>query len=113
MPDALLAAMPPILHALIEAGSGPILRPRGASRTLTSPPMMPGPRRTLPASGAISQVAKLSPISASTPSVIACPDRLVPAARKVTGRPCSRATASTARTSSSLSTTATTSGISR
>jgi hypothetical protein len=29
MPEALLAAMPPILQALIEAGSGPILRRRG------------------------------------------------------------------------------------
>ena len=30
MPLALLAAMPPSLQALMEAGSGPILRPRGA-----------------------------------------------------------------------------------
>jgi hypothetical protein len=29
MPLALLATMPPILQALIEAGSGPILRPKG------------------------------------------------------------------------------------
>jgi hypothetical protein len=43
MPEALLAAMPPILQALIEAGSGPIFLPCGASRRLTSPPMMPGP----------------------------------------------------------------------
>jgi hypothetical protein len=41
MPEALLAAMPPILQALIDAGSGPIFLPNGARR-LTSPPMMPG-----------------------------------------------------------------------
>jgi hypothetical protein len=47
------------------------------------------------------------------PSVIACPERLVPAARKVTGRPLRCATASTWRTSSSLSTTAMISGVRR
>ena len=40
MPEELLAAMPPILQASMEAGSGPILRPKNASRRLASPPIM-------------------------------------------------------------------------
>src|ERR1019366_10222146 len=42
--------------------------------------MMPGPTRTVAASGPISQVAKPSPISASTLSVTAWPERLGPGA---------------------------------
>ena len=99
--------------APIDAGSGPIFRPCGASRRLTSPPTMPGPTRTWLASSASSKVAKPSPISASTPSEMAWPDRLVPAARKVTGVRFCRAAVNTARASFSDSMTATTCGISR
>ena len=41
------------------------------------------PTRTVAASGPISQVAKASPMRTRIPSVTACPERLVPAARKV------------------------------
>ena len=44
MPLALLAAMPPIIAASIEAGSGPILRPSGASLRLAAAPITPGCR---------------------------------------------------------------------
>ena len=113
MPELLLAAMPPILAALIEAGSGPILRPSGARRRLTSAPTMAGPTCTVLPPAPMWQVARPSPSSTSTPSVTAWPHRLVPAARKVTGRPWSRAMRVTSQTSASSFTTATTSGMRR
>ncbi len=85
MPLALLAAMPPIIAASIDAGSGPILRPSGASRRLAAAPMTPGCSVTVAASAPTAQPRQPSPSSTSTESVIAWPDRLVPAARKVTG----------------------------
>ena len=86
MPLALLAAMPPIIAASIDAGSGPILRPKRASRRFAAAPITPGCSVIgLPRPAPISQRRQLSPSSTSTESVIACPDRLVPAARNVTG----------------------------
>ncbi len=89
MPLALLATMPPILQALIEAGSGPILRPNGASQAFAWAPMTPGCRRICAPSARISRPFQLSPRTSSTESLMAWPERLVPAARKVTGT-CSR-----------------------
>ncbi|MNN39837.1 hypothetical protein D3C81_1538890 [compost metagenome] len=85
MPLALLATIPPILQALIEAGSGPILRPNGASQALAWAPITPGCRRICVPWPRISRPFQLSPSTISTESLIAWPDRLVPAARKVTG----------------------------
>src|SRR5512138_711785 len=64
MPLALLAAMPPIMAELIEAGSGPILRPYGASRRLACAPTTPGCSRMRRPSSRISQ--RLQPSPATT-----------------------------------------------
>ena len=58
MPEELFAAMPPILQASIEAGSGPILRPKNASRRLASPPIIAGPSRTTAEAGSKAKLAK-------------------------------------------------------
>ena len=42
IPDALLAAIPPIIAALIEAGSGPIFLPYRASKAFARAPVIPG-----------------------------------------------------------------------
>jgi hypothetical protein len=107
IPLALLAAMPPIIAASIDAGSGPILRPNGASLRLAAAPMTPGCSAIVwsSPSPSIRQPRQLSPSSTSTESVTACPARLVPAARNVTGVPCFAASASSRTTSSSDSTT--------
>ncbi|MCY1460361.1 hypothetical protein D9M71_779140 [compost metagenome] len=113
MPLALLATMPPILQALIEAGSGPILRPKGASQALAWAPITPGCRRICWPWWRISRPFQLSPSTISTESLMAWPDRLVPAARKVTGTRSRWASLSRATTSSSDSTRTTSLGISR
>jgi hypothetical protein len=113
MPLALLATMPPILQALIEAGSGPILRPNGASQALACAPITPGCRRICVPWPRISRPFQLSPSTISTESLIACPERLVPAARKVTGTRSRWASFSSVTTSSSDSTRITSFGISR
>ena len=113
MPLALLAAMPPIIAASIDAGSGPILRPSGASLRFATPPITPGCSVTVRASSAIATPRQPSPSITSTESLSAWPERLVPAARNVTGV-CRRAQhSSSRRTSLSLSTTTTSLGTSR
>src|SRR5215475_1153194 len=94
--------MPPIFAALMEAGSGPILRRYAARNRFASAPMIPGWSRIVSAPGLIDQSRHPSPSSARTESLIACPERLVPAARKVTGVPCARHAARSAMTSVSL-----------
>ena len=113
MPLALLAAMPPIIAVSIEAGSGPILRPSGASARLAIAPITPGCSVIDCASSAIRSLRQPSPSSTSTESLRAWPDRLVPAARNVTGVAARVQHCSTRRTSSSLSTTTTSSGTRR
>ena len=81
MPDELLAAIPPIIAAPMEAGSGPILRPCGASRRLASAPITPGCRAIKEPSWEIREPFHPSPSTINTLSVIACPDSDVPAAR--------------------------------
>ncbi len=105
--------MPPIIAASIDAGSGPILRPWGARRRLASAPMTPGCKVIVAASAPTLQPRQRSPSSIRTESVIACPDRLVPAARKVTGVPSRAQSERSAITSSSLSTTTASFGTSR
>ena len=85
MPLALLAAMPPIIAASIEAGSGPILLPSGASLRLAAAPITPGCSVINAPSAATSMPRQPSPSMTRTESLIAWPERLVPAARNVTG----------------------------
>ncbi len=104
MPLALLAAMPPIIAVSIEAGSGPILRPSGARRRLAIAPITPGPSVMVWASPATATRLHASPSRTRTESLIACPERLVPAARNVTGALRFAHAARTATTSASAST---------
>ena len=113
MPLALLAAMPPIIAASIEAGSGPILRWKGSSRRFACAPITPGCSEIVQPPAPTWQPCQPSPSITSTESLIACPDRLVPAARKVSGVPSSRACRSSVCSSASLSSTTISSGTSR
>ena len=113
MPLALLAAMPPIIAASIDAGSGPILRPNGARRRLATAPITPGCSVMVLPSALGTQRCQSSVSITSTESLIAWPERLVPAARNVTGVAC-RAHRCRRRTSSaSLAMTTTSCGTSR
>jgi len=53
MPLALFAAMPPIMAELMEAGSGPIFLPKGASQAFARAPTTPGWSEIVDASGEI------------------------------------------------------------
>ena len=57
----------------------------GASRRLAAAPITPGCSVMVSPPAPISQPRQLSPSITSTESLIACPERLVPAARNVTG----------------------------
>ncbi len=113
MPLALLATIPPILQALIEAGSGPILRPNGASQALAWAPMTPGCSLICSPWPRTSRPFQLSPSTIRTESLMAWPDKLVPAARKVMGTRSRWASLISPTTSSSDSTRTTSLGIRR
>lgn len=124
MPDELLATMPPIMQDSMDAGSGPILYwveslcffLYAASRRFTSPPIRPGSRVIVLPSSSIWYLRHALPLWLSfmrTESVMAWPEREVPAARNVTGVSCSRAFASVCTTSSSVKTRTTACGLSR
>ena len=105
--------MPPIMHAPIDAGSGPIFRPRGARTAFASAPMTPG-SSTMRSPRSFTSRRFQPPASTSKiESVTAWPERLVPAARNVTGNPSRSARASRRTTSSSVRTFTTTFGTSR
>ena len=101
MPEALLATMPPTMQLPIEAGSGPNRRSYRASIRLTRAPTRPGWRVMLSSSGWKVHFSQFFPATSSTLSERAWPDRLVPAARKVTERPSAKHRRSTSATSSS------------
>ena len=86
MPEALLATIPPTMQLPIEAGSGPKCRPKGARCWFTLAPTMPGCSVTVVSSW-YSHFSQCLPATTKMLSVMACPEREVPAARKVTGRP--------------------------
>ena len=71
MPLALLAAMPPIIAASIDAGSGPILRANGASRRLAAAPITPGCSAIVAPSALGTHARQPSPSTTSTESLIA------------------------------------------
>ncbi len=100
MPLELLARMPPIMAAWSDAGSGPILARQAFSRALTAPPTTPGPTRTFRPPSRTSTFRQSRDKSTRSPSVTACPDRLVPAARNVTGTLWVRQSANSWRTCS-------------
>ncbi len=100
MPAALLATIPPIMQALMEAGSGPILRPSGARKAFASAPMTPGSSAMRPPPSSIRQPRQPPARTTSTESEMDWPERLVPAARKVRCTP-SRDPRATRRATSS------------
>ena len=85
MPLALLAAIPPIMQWLIEAGSGPIFRRYGARQALASAPRIPGSSEIFSPSPWMVRFLHPPARTTRTESVTDWPDRLVPAARNVTG----------------------------
>ena len=87
MPDELFATTPPSVQAPSLAGSGPSLRPWAARRALTCRTVAPGPTRTLAPPSRISMSRKCRRVSTRMPSVTACPLRLVPPDRNVSGTP--------------------------
>ena len=86
MPEALFMTIPPTMALLTEAGSGANFRPKGANSSFTRCPIIPGCRVISLWSGDILYFSQCLPATMSMESLMACPDRLVPAARKVTGR---------------------------
>ena len=85
IPLALLATIPPIIAEPTEAGSGPILRPNGLRIWFKRAPTIPAWLRITAPLSSTSYFSQPCEASTSTESVDACPERLVPAARKVTG----------------------------
>ena len=100
MPEALFITMPPAIALRIEAGSGGKRYPKGFSTSLIRAPTTPGWSRTARPPSSTSQRSQCLPATTSTESLTACPERLVPAARKVRGTS-SRAAARMMRTISS------------
>ena len=78
---------PPTVAAPLEAGSGPSLRPNGASCALARASTIPQPTASTspPSSGRAQEKRRRT--STRIPSPWDCPLRLVPAARKVIVRP--------------------------
>ena len=113
MPDELLATTPPMVQAPSLAGSGPNLRPYGASRAFSARTVTPGWTRTRAPSSSTSMPLKLRRTSTRTPSVRAWPLRLVPPERKVSGTPWAALARSSRPTSSALPATTTACGIRR
>src|ERR1039458_6082562 len=113
IPLALFARMPPIVHVAIEAGSGPIFRPKGRRARFAWAPITPGWTRILAPFPSTVRPRKPRAVSTRMPSVMDWPERLVPAERKTSGTPCARETAKRPRTSSALRAWTTASGTSR
>ena len=90
IPPELLATTPPTQATSVLAGSGPSLRPCGASTRLAWPSTVPGLTRASVPPSSTATPAKWRRTSIRMPSLCPCPLRLVPPARKVTGIPCSR-----------------------
>lgn len=113
MPEALLATTPPTVQAMALAGSGPRILPYRARVALARTTVVPGRMRARAPSSRASMPVKCRRTSTRMSSPWAWPLRLVPAARKTTWRPWSRAYASTAATSSMVSGSTTTCGTNR
>ena len=112
MPDELFATTPPSVQAPSLAGSGPSLRPWAARRALTCRIVAPGPTRTRAPSSSTSMRRKWRRVSARIPPVTACPERLVPPDRNVSGTPARLAAANSLPTSAASRGTTTACGVS-
>ena len=85
IPEALFMTIPPTMQEPIDAGSGPNFLPRGLRISFTFAPTSPGSMVISPASSEMAYPSQFFPATTSTESLTACPERLVPAALKVTG----------------------------
>ena len=85
MPPELLAITPPTVAMSVLAGSGPSLRPCGASTRLAWPSTVPGLTRASAPPSSTATPPKWRRTSTRMPSPWPCPLRLVPPARKTTG----------------------------
>ena len=103
IPEALFMTMPPTIADFFDAGSGENILPYGARIWLTRSPTIPGSSVIVDASADTSYFSQFLPATISTESVMACPERLVPAARNVTASPALLASLSKRETSASLS----------
>ncbi len=90
IPPELFAITPPTVAMSVLAGSGPSLRPWGASTRLACPRIVPGLTRTRSPSSSASTPLKWRRTSTRIPPPWPCPLRLVPPPRRVTGTPSRR-----------------------
>ena len=90
MPPELLAITPPTVAMSVLAGSGPRPYPWGASTRLAKPMSVPGPTRARRPSSSTRTREKWRRTSTRMPSLWACPFRLEPPPRSVTGVPVRR-----------------------
>ena len=95
------------------AGSGPSLRPYGFRATLTRAAIVPGWTRTRRPSSSTCTPRQCRATSTRIPSLCDWPDRLVPAARNVSGISRRRLYANSSRTSLAVSASTTARGIMR
>ncbi len=102
MPLELLERIPPTVQVLMDAGSGPILAPWRCRAKFTWAPITPGWTRIRAPLSSTWMVRQCRATSTRMPSLMACPDRLVPAARKVMGIPAFWLNLNSCRTSSTL-----------
>ena len=85
IPEALFIMMPPTIQLFMDAGSGPNFLPYLERKSFTFEPITPGCKLTVNPSSSVLILSQFFPATISTESLTDCPDRLVPAALKVTG----------------------------
>ena len=112
-PDELLPTIPAIVAWSTVEVSGPNSRPNGAAAALSDAWITPGSTRARRRSGSMAMILSSLKQSMMSPGPTACPARLVPAPRTVSGRPCPAATAAAEKRSSTEPATSTASGTTR
>ena len=90
IPPELFAITPPTQAMSVLAGSGPSLRPWGASTRFAWPSSVPGLTRARAPPSSTATPPQCRRTSTMIPSPCPCPLRLVPPARSVTGIPLRR-----------------------
>ena len=87
-PHELLPTIPPTMQRFEVEVSGPNISPCGRSSRLSSSRTTPGSTRASRRSTSIDSTRfKKRPVSTMSPGPTACPERLVPAVRAVSGIP--------------------------
>ncbi|MCI0686591.1 MAG: hypothetical protein L0Y54_05055 [Sporichthyaceae bacterium] len=113
-PQALLPIIPPIVHRVLVAGSGPKVRPCSPAARLSWSSTTPGCTLAVRAAGSRSRIRfRYLDVSITRPVPVAWPATLVPAPRTTIGTSNSRPAAIAAIMSSVLRGSTTPSGIRR